>query len=95
MPLTKRIMDYELEKELKNRASVWRSFMENNKLSQKMLSEITGISRRAIQYVVAGTRVPQKETLQAFAKLQAKYEREGKPTGKRKSKKTKEDEGDF
>jgi hypothetical protein len=33
--------------------------------------------------------------LDAFAALQATYEREGKKTGKRKTKKTKDEEGDF
>jgi DNA-binding XRE family transcriptional regulator len=95
MARTKRIIDNELEKEMKSRASVWRSFMNKNKLTQKFLAEITGISRRTIQSVVAGVIIPQKDTLQAFEKLQAKYEAESKPTGKRKSKKTKEEKGEI
>ena len=68
--------------------------MKSNLITQNKLAEITGISRRTIQSVVAGAIIPQEETLQAFKKLQDIYEKEGKPTGKRKIKKPK-DEGEF
>lgn len=86
MARPKRKPDLDIEKEMKTRAAEWRKFMEKNLLTQKVLAEVTGISRRTIQSVVAGGIIPQQDTLQAFEKLQAKYEAEGRPTGKRKRK---------
>ena len=84
----------EIEKEMKQRSVEWRKFMENNKLTQKFLGELTGISRRTIQSIVAAEIIPQNDTLQAFERLRTKYEDEGRSGGRRKRKKTKE-EGEF
>lgn len=82
--------------EMKQRAAEWRRFRTDNLLSQKILSEVTGISRRTIQNIEAAMEeAPHKRILDAFASLQARYEREGKSTGRRKQKKTKEEEGEF
>ena len=94
MARTKRKIDSAIKEEMKTRAVEWRKFMEKNNLTQTLLAEITGISRRTIQCIVAGAIIPQSGTLQAFEKLQARYANEGKPTGKRKPRKTK-DEGEF
>ena len=64
----------------------WQRFRADNKLSQKFLAEIIGISRRTIQSIEAGEIIPQNRTLDAFKELQDKYESEGKSTGKRKKK---------
>jgi transcriptional regulator with XRE-family HTH domain len=84
----------EIEKEMKQRSVEWRKFMENNKLTQKFLGELTGISRRTIQSIVAAEIIPQNDTLQAFERLRTRYEAEGRSGGRRKRKKTKE-EGEF
>ena len=84
----------EIEKEMKQRSVEWRKFMENNKLTQKFLGELIGISRRTIQSIVAAEIIPQNDTLQAFERLRTKYEVEGRSSGRRKRKKI-EEEGDF
>ena len=82
--------------EMKQRAMEWQRFRTANLLSQKTLSEVTGISRRTIQNIeVAQECSPHQRILDAFSKLQATYEREGKKTGKRKTKKKQDEEGDF
>jgi DNA-binding XRE family transcriptional regulator len=94
MARPKRVIDTSVKKEMNSIASQWRRFRSANALSQKFLAEITGVSRRTIQSIESGAILPQQRTLDAFESLRVKYESEGKPTGKRKSKKTKE-EGDF
>ena len=91
MARPKRELDADLEKEMKTRAKEWRKFMSMNLFTQAKLADLTGISRRTIQCVVAGAIIPQDETLQAFTKLQDIYEEEGKPTGKRKRNKVAKD----
>ena len=82
--------------EMKQRALEWQRFRTANMLSQKLLAEVTGISRRTIQNIEAATECsPHQRVLDAFSKLQATYEREGKKTGRRKPKKTKAHEGEF
>ena len=76
-------------------AREWTNFRQKNKLSQKFLSEIIGVSRRTIQNIEVGSIIPQAATMQKFLDLRAKYESEGRPTGKRKSKKTQEEEREF
>ena len=78
--------DPKLTQEMLARAMEWRRFRSDNLLSQKTLSEVTGIPRRTLQNVELANGNPQKRTLDAFKELQVKYEREGKPTGKKKTK---------
>ena len=78
--------DPNLGGEMQARAIEWAQFREANMLSQKLLSELTGICRRAIQSVEAGKTIPQKRHLDAFDAIVKKYEAEGKPTGREKSK---------
>jgi transcriptional regulator with XRE-family HTH domain len=94
MARPKRVIDTSIKKEMQTIASQWKRFREANKLSQKFLAEIVNISRRTIQSIESGAIIPQAGTIQKFESLKAKYEAEGKPTGRRKSKKTKE-EGEF
>ena len=94
MARPKRELDATLEKEMDKTAREWTNFRQKNKLSQKFLSEIIGVSRRTIQNIEAGSIIPQAATMQKFLDLRAKYESEGRPTGKRKPKKPK-DEGEF
>lgn len=95
MARPKRELDADLEKEMQRTATEFKRFRDKNKLSQKFLSEIIGVSRRTIQSIESAGIIPQAATMQKFRDLRAKYESEGKPTGKRKSKKTKEYEGEF
>jgi DNA-binding XRE family transcriptional regulator len=82
--------------EMKQRAMEWQRFRTANMLSQKLLAEVTGISRRTIQNIEAAKESdPHQRVLDAFAALQATYEREGKKTGKRKTKTNHHDEGEF
>lgn len=82
--------------EMKQRAMEWQRFRTANLLSQKTLSEVTGISRRTIQNIEAAQECsPHQRVLDAFSKLQATYEREGKKTGKRKTKTNHHNEGEF
>ena len=82
--------------EMKQRAMEWQRFRTANMLSQKLLAEVTGISRRTIQNIEAATECsPHQRVLDAFSKLQATYEREGKKTGKRKTKTNHHNEGEF
>ena len=95
MARPKRELDFNYKEEMLNNAKDFFNFRQKNKLSQKFLSEIIGVSRRTIQSIEAGSIIPQEATMQKFLDLRAKYESEGRPTGKRKTKKTKEEEGEF
>lgn len=86
MAKPKRTLDSELEKEMQKTAREWTKLREMNKLSQTFLSEIIGVSRRTIQSIEAGKIIPQAATIKKFEELRSKYEREGKPTGRRKRK---------
>jgi len=94
MARPKREINYKVKDEMIAIARTWFRFRQANKLSQNLLAEITGVSRRTIQSIESGKIIPQSATIKAFEELKAKYEAEGKPTGQRKSKKTKE-EGEF
>lgn len=73
--------------EMLARAIEWQRFRTDNKLSQKFLAEIIGVSRRTVQNIEAGIlAAPHKSTLDAFEKLRAKYESEGKSGGRGKHK---------
>jgi DNA-binding XRE family transcriptional regulator len=87
MARPKREVDAQLEKEMQQTAASWCKFRDLNKLSQKFLSEIIGVSRRTIQSIEAGKIIPQAATVSKFEELVARYEAEGKRTGRRKSKK--------
>lgn len=95
MARPKRELDADLEKEMDRTAKEWKRFREANKLSQKFLSEIIGISRRTIQSIESGQIIPQQRTVDAFKTLQTRYDNEGKPTGRRKTKKNHHDGGEF
>jgi DNA-binding XRE family transcriptional regulator len=86
MARPKRVIDTSVKKEMQTIASQWKRFRSANALSQKFLAEITGVSRRTIQSIESGAILPQQRTLDAFESLRAKYENEGRPTGKRKKK---------
>ena len=94
MARPKRELDADLEKEMQRTAAEFKRFRDKNKLSQKFLSEIIGVSRRTIQSIESAGIIPQAATMQKFLDLRVKYESEGRPTGKRKPKKPK-DEGEF
>ena len=94
MARPKREINSNVKKEKHTIASQFKKFREVNKLSQKFLAEIVGISRRTIQSIESGTIIPQSATIKAFEELRSKYSNEGRPTGQRKHKKTKE-EGEF
>jgi DNA-binding XRE family transcriptional regulator len=79
-------MCYSENKEATARALDWQSFREANKLSQRFLAEIIGISRRTIQCIEAGLVTPHQTTIQKFEELRQKYAAEGKPAGRRKHK---------
>ena len=87
MARPKRELDADLEKEMDRLSKEFKRFRDKNKLSQKFLSEIIGISRRTIQSIESGQIIPQQRTVDAFKTLQEKYANEGKPTGVRKRKK--------
>jgi transcriptional regulator with XRE-family HTH domain len=95
MARPKRELNSNVKKEMQTIAKAWKRFREANKLSQKFLAEIIGVSRRTIQSIESGAIIPQAGTIQKFDSLRVKYEVEGKPTGQRKSKKSKEEEGEF
>jgi len=96
MARPKRVIDTSVKKEMSSIASQWRRFRSANALSQKFLSEITGVSRRTIQSIESGSILPQQRTLDAFEALRVKYENEGRPTGKRKRKQVeKQEKGEF
>ena len=95
MARPKRELDADLEKEMQRTAAEFKRFRDKNKLSQKFLSEIIGVSRRTIQSIESAGIIPQAATMQKFLDLRAKYESEGRPTGKRKYKKTQEEEREF
>ncbi len=59
-------------------AKDWSKFRQDNNLSQKLLAEVIGISRRTVQNIEAGIIIPQKRTIDAFNSLRAKYLAEGK-----------------
>jgi DNA-binding XRE family transcriptional regulator len=61
-------------------------FRKKNSISQNALAEIVGISRRTIQDIENGRIIPQAKTIAKFEQLRKKYEVEGKPTGKLKTK---------
>jgi DNA-binding XRE family transcriptional regulator len=92
MPRTKRVVDEEIKQEMNRLAIEFKRFRENNTLSQKFLAEIIKVSRRTIQMIESGAILPQEGTLKKFEDLRSKYESEGKKTGKRKPKKTEEEE---
>ena len=71
----------EVEPEKKRLAIEFSEFRNQNNLSQKLLAEIIGVSRRTVQSVEAAQIIPQKSTLQKFEDLRVKYRSEGKPTG--------------
>ena len=73
----------EVEPEIKRLAIEFSEFRNLNNLSQKLLAEIIGVSRRTIQSVEAGKILPQKATLKKFEALRAQYAAEGKPTGQK------------
>lgn len=68
----------EVEPEIKRLAIEFSEFRNKNNLSQKLLAEIIGVSRRTIQSVEAAKILPQKGTLKKFEDLRAKYAAEGK-----------------
>lgn len=78
--------DPSADKDKKRYGKEWKAFRKKNKISQSLLSEIIGVSRRTIQSIEACQIIPQKRTLDAFEALRAKYEAEGKPSGRRKQK---------
>ena len=86
----KRELDADIKKEMESIATQFKRFRTDNKLTQKFLAEVVEISRRTIQQIESGKIIPQAATLEKFEKLRSKYEVNGKPTGKRKSKKIKE-----
>jgi DNA-binding transcriptional regulator YiaG len=71
---------------MKQLAREIKRFRSSNLLSQKVLAEVIGASRREVQYIEAGEHFPQERVLDAFRKLQAKYAAEGKSTGQRAKK---------
>ena len=76
--------DKAVEPEMQRLAVQFAKFREDNHLSQKLLAEVIGISRRTIQSIEAGSILPHKATLDAFEKLREKYKVEGK--GRKKAK---------
>jgi len=72
-----------VEPEMKRLAVEFSQFRQDNNLSQKLLAEVIGISRRTIQSVEAGRILPHKQTLDAFEKLKLKYASEGKSKHKK------------
>ena len=95
MARTKRELSTDLEKEMQRTAKEWIKFRQVNSLSQKFLSEIIGVSRRTIQSIESGSIIPQAGTVAKFIELRKRYEAEGKPTGKRKTKKNHHEEREF
>ncbi len=84
--------DPSADKDKKKFAKEWKAFRKKNNLSQQLLAEITGVSRRTIQTIEAGKEIPQKGTLEKFEQLREKYRAEGKPTGQRKQKQAQQKE---
>ncbi len=76
----------EVEPEMKRIALEFSTFRQANNLSQKLLAEIIDVSRRTIQSIEAANILPQKATVKKFEELRDKYEVEGKPTGRKKTK---------
>ncbi len=91
MARTKRIMDEEVKGEMESISQTWYNFRTGNGLTQKLLAEVVGVSRRTIQNIEAGTIIPQSGTLEKFEELRKKYEK-----GKRKQKtKFEQEDCDF
>jgi DNA-binding XRE family transcriptional regulator len=83
-------------KEMLATAAMWKQFRADNLLSQKFLAEIIGVVRRTVQHIENARVIPQEGTLKKFAELQAKYEKEGKSTGKSKRKHVSmQEQGEF
>jgi DNA-binding transcriptional regulator YiaG len=61
-------------------------FRASNLLSQKVLADVIGASRRELQYIEAAAHYPQARVLESFRKLQAKYLNEGKSDGRTRKK---------
>jgi DNA-binding XRE family transcriptional regulator len=73
------------EPQMKQLAVEFSEFRDQNNLSQKLLAEVIGISRRTIQSIEAGTILPHRATLEAFNKLREKYKAEGKSPKRKKT----------
>ena len=81
-----RVLTEDEKKDAIERAVLWQQFRTDNKLSQRFLAEIIGVSRRTVQQIEAALVVPHRGTLKAFKDLQEKYEAEGKSGGRSKQK---------
>ena len=74
-----RVLTEDEKKDAIERAVLWQQFRTDNKLSQRFLAELIGISRRTIQQIEAALVIPHRGTIKAFEELQKKYEAEGNP----------------
>jgi len=81
-----RVLTEDEKKDAIERAVLWQQFRTDNKLSQRFLAELIGISRRTIQKIEAALVIPHRGTIKAFEELQKKYEAEGKSGGRSKQK---------
>jgi transcriptional regulator with XRE-family HTH domain len=75
----------EAQPEMKRLAIEFSTFREQNNLSQKLLAEIIGVSRRTIQSLEAATIIPHAATLKKFNELRDKYASEAKLSGRKKN----------
>jgi hypothetical protein len=65
----------EQEKEMALRAIEWRTFLQDYKLTEKMLGDLIGYSRRSVQMVKQGHTIPNIKIQRLFDTLKKKYER--------------------
>ena len=77
--------DAEFESEMHALAIQFSRFRQDHNLSQKLLAEVIGISRRTIQSIEAGRILPHKATVDAFNDLKAKYAAEAKANKRKKT----------
>lgn len=65
-----------VQKERNRRAKEWREFRKENLMTQQMLADTIGISRRTVQMVETAGVTPHAGVLSRFKTLQQKYARE-------------------
>ena len=75
-----------IEPEMRDLAIQFSQFRQDNNLSQKLLAEVIGISRRTIQSIEAARRLPHAATLKKFNELRLKYQAERKGGSRKKTK---------
>ncbi len=69
----------------KSRAKLWHEFCEDFLVTQRQLAAMLGISRRTVQYVMAGEVTPSKKIQSLFETMAKKHYAERNAARKKKS----------